>query len=49
VSFILEIGFDSHQHYIEDYLDAFFEEQGMDANISRIGAKIVVEVDARAA
>ena len=46
MSFVLEIGFDSHQRYIEGYLDSFFEAHRLKANVSRIGGKIVVEADA---
>lgn len=45
VSFILEIGFASHQRYVGDYLDSFFEEQGVKVNVSQIGTTIMVEAD----
>ncbi len=45
MSFILEIGFDSHQHYICGYLESFFEAQQVAANVSKIGTKILVETD----
>jgi hydrogenase maturation protein HypF len=45
VAFILEIGFDSHQHYIGDYLGSFFEAHDVEANVSRIGRSLLVEAD----
>ena len=45
MSFILEIGFTSHQRYIAEYLETFFQSQQVEANVSRIGTTVIVEAD----
>ena len=45
MSFILEIGFTSHQRYLGEYLQSFFEEQSLLANVSKIGTTVMVEAD----
>ncbi len=45
MSFILEIGWDSHQHHIADYLRTFFAAQGVAANVGEASGMITVETD----
>jgi len=45
MALILEIGFASHQRYVEEYLRAFFDDAGVVVNVSRIAETILVETD----
>lgn len=45
MSFILEIGLNTHQDYMPDYLRSFFEGEGLKVNLHRTPDAVAVEAD----